>query len=233
MISQIFKNVTSSLNCLTLFLFFSISWLFSFPVSLFKRINWRKEKQKRGGRQQRQKRTAFEMLVSFVCVSSVTPGNTGWVCKWLRGRRKGKRAFYHSPQGAIHPSFSHREVVHLKECPWPCSGHGFAATSPQSQLSSLKGAAPFVPTIFPMPLFSQGWLLAREVTWSTSLCSFNNTWCKGGKGTEPTFLLAIQFFFWIKVPLCPQSQRKPRLQNQSFDVLQLEISFPTEIYLFF
>lgn len=128
-------------------------WLFLLPRSswfpLFKRINWRKEKQKGGGRRQRQKYTMFKMPVSFVSVSSVIPGNTRQVCKSLRGRRKGKKTFYHSPQVVVHPTFSYREVVHLKEHPWQYSGCSFTATSLQSQLCSRKGlpllSLPFFP----------------------------------------------------------------------------------------
>lgn len=94
----------------------------------------------------------------------------------------------------------------------------------QSQLSSesaliLKRAAPFAPTIFQRHYFCKGGC-QPEVTWSISLCSCNNMSCKGSEGPESTFLLAIQIFLWIKMPLYPQFQCKPILQNQSFDVLQ-------------
>lgn len=79
------------------------------------------------------------MHVSFVYVSAVCPGNTGWVCRCLGGRSWRKRTFHHSPQGVIPPAFSYRQMVHLEEDPWLYLEHGFRASSLQSQLWSWKG----------------------------------------------------------------------------------------------
>lgn len=137
-------------------LLLSSSWF-----SLFKRINYSKEKQKEGGRRHRQKCTMLEMHVSLVSVSAVCPGNIGWVCKWLGRRSRYKRTF-HVLLRVLFPRpsprdrwFTSRNIPGLTWSMVSEPALSRASSDPE------KGC-PFCPYHFPTPLFLQGWLPARS-----------------------------------------------------------------------
>lgn len=136
----------------------------------------------------------FKMPVSFVSVSRVIPGNTRQVCKSPRGRRKGKKTFYRSPQVVVHPTFSHREVVHLKERPWQYSGCSFTATSLQSQLCSGKGL-PLLPLpFFPCHCFCKAGCQPERLPDPSCHAAATTRHAREGKGQNCPFYQQSRFF---------------------------------------